>query len=241
MSPDDLNARYNAYIESLRARLPRDDAMRAAVGTDFHANGVLERELLRMYGLARDHYLIDVGCGSGRLAVNVSAYLQGRYLGIDINRELLAYAAETCGRPDWRFELGAGLTIAEADGTADMVCFFSVFTHLLHEQSYAYLLEARRVLKPGGRVLFTFLEFTSPYLWQIFEQNVRDIGKGLPLNVFLSRDAIAAWVPHLGMRLIELRDSDTPHIPIADPIRYDNGRTVEGMGWLGQSFCVLEK
>ncbi|MFO1323155.1 MAG: class I SAM-dependent methyltransferase [Burkholderiales bacterium] len=232
---------YATYIASLKARLPLDDAMRAAVGTDFDANGIVERELLRHYGLASDHYLVDVGCGSGRLAVKLRDWLRGPYLGVDINADLLAYARAGAGRGDWRFELGSGFAIPEADACADFVSFFSVFTHLLHEQSYVYLQEARRVLKPGGRVVFSFIEFASAHQWKIFEENVRDLGRPVPLNMFVGRDAIGAWAAHLPMRIVDLRGSTTPHIPLSEPVRYDNGTVVDGYGWLGQSICVLEK
>jgi len=236
-----FDANYATYIESLKQRLPHDDAMRAAVGTDFEAVGIVERELLRAYGLEPDHYLIDVGCGSGRLAVKLKNWLRGRYLGIDINPDLLAFASTAATRSDWRFELGSGLSIPEADGAADMVCFYSVFTHLLHEQSYVYLQDARRVLRPGGRILFSFLEFAAPHQLTIFEGNVADLGKPVPLNMFIGRDAVGAWAAHLDMQIIEMRGSTTPHIPLPEPVRYDDGTVIERFGWLGQSFCVLQK
>ena len=46
-----------------------------------------------------------------------------------------------------------GAPIPAPDGEADMVCFFSVLTHLLHEESYVYLQDARRVLKPTGKLV----------------------------------------------------------------------------------------
>ncbi len=241
MDAQPFASNYAAYVDSLKQRLPLDDAMRAAVGTDFDAVGTIERELLRLHGLEQDHFLIDVGCGSGRLAVKLRDWLRGRYLGIDINPDLLTFAAGAAGRGDWRFERGPGLAIPEADGSADMVCFFSVFTHLLHEQSYVYLQEARRVLRSGGRIVFSFIEFASAHQWRIFEENVDNLGKPVPLNMFVGRDAIGAWASHLSLRIVELRSSTTPHIPLPRPIRYDDGTVIEGFGWLGQSICVLEK
>jgi ubiquinone/menaquinone biosynthesis C-methylase UbiE len=117
-----------------------------------------------MNGLQPDGYLFDVGCGPGRLAKPLSAYLNGRYLGIDIVPELVEHARATVDRPDWRFKVADGLTIPEKVGEANQVCFFSVLTHLLHEQSFRYLEEARRVLKPTGRIIFSFLEFGAPDL-----------------------------------------------------------------------------
>jgi 2-polyprenyl-3-methyl-5-hydroxy-6-metoxy-1,4-benzoquinol methylase len=240
MSKLDPRESYASRVAQLKTELPYDDAMRAAVGCDFEANGVVERELLIQCGLRPEHFLVDVGCGSGRLAVPLASWLTGRYLGIDIVPELVEYAARHVNRPDWRFEPAAGFTIPAADGEADMVCFFSVLTHLLHEQSYLYLTESRRVLKRGGRIVFTFIEFATPHHWNLFEDSIRHVDDARqPLNVFISRDAIRLWAQHLGLEVELIRESVEPHIPIPHPVRYDDGRTAEGMVALGQSIAVL--
>src|SRR5262249_42022284 len=159
--------------------------------------GILQCELLKHYGLKPDSYLIDVGCGSGRTAKPLSDFLVGKYLGTDIVMDLLTFAKELCSRPDWRFEQTTGLTIPEHDRQADMVCFFSVLTHLLHEQSYLYLQEAKRVLKPGGRIVFSFLEFAIPRHWDVFETNIHHVNNATHLNQFIGRDGIRAWADHL--------------------------------------------
>ena len=58
--------------------------------------------------------------------------------------------------------LNRALYIPAPDACADMVCAFSVFTHLLHTETYLYLEDIRRVLRPGGRLVFSFLEFANP-------------------------------------------------------------------------------
>ncbi len=240
MSKLDPRESYASRVAQLKTELPYDDAMRAAVGCDFEANGVVERELLIQCGLRPEHFLIDVGCGSGRLALPLASWLTGRYLGIDIVPELVEYAARHVNRPDWRFEPAAGFTIPAADGEADMVCFFSVLTHLLHEQSYLYLTESKRVLKPGGRIVFTFIEFATPHHWNLFEDSIRQVDDARqPLNVFISRDAIRLWARYLGLEVELIRESVEPHIPIPHPVRYDDGRVAEGLVALGQSIAVL--
>jgi len=216
--------------------------MKLAVGGQFDSFGTLERELLIRYGLQPDGYVIDVGCGSGRLAKPLSQYLPaGKYLGTDIVPELVDYARNLVARPDWRFEVANGLCIPEQDDQADMVCFFSVFTHLLHEQSYVYLQEAKRVLKPGGKIVFSFLDFAIPCHWAVFESNVRDINGECPLNMFLSRDGIQAWAEHLRLEIETFHDGDKPHIPLPHPIILEDGTVMQEQGNLGQSVCVLVK
>jgi len=237
----DSRGAYFRLVRSLVKQHGLDQGMRLAVGGEFDSFGILECEILVQYGLQPDGYVVDVGCGSGRLAKPLSQYLTGKYLGIDIVPELVDYARNLVARPGWRFEIASGLHIPEQDGQADMVCFFSVFTHLLHEQSYVYLQEAQRVLKPGGKIIFSFLDFAIPCHWAVFESNVRDIGGEYPMNMFISQDGIRAWAEHLNLEIEAFHDGDKPHIPLPHPITLEGGTVMQGQGNLGQSVCVLVK
>jgi len=128
------------------------------------------------------------------------------------------------------------LEIPERDDAADMICFFSVFTHLLHEHSFTYLREAARVVRPGGRLVFSFLEYALH--WPIFEQTVADVDGALPLNVFLGRDAIAAWAHHLELDVISIEGNTT--LPLHEPIVLSDGTRASELA-LGQSLAVLER
>ncbi len=241
MNKLDIRSTYRHFVGSLIRRHGRREAMPIAIGGDFEVFGVLQQEVLIEYGLQPDDYVVDVGCGSGRLAKALRNYLRGPYLGLDIVPELVDYARELVDRTDWRFEIASGLEIPEREGDVDIVCFFSVFPHLLHEQSYAYLKEARRVLKPGGRIIFSFLEFTVPSHWAVFEDNIADIGGQEPLNMFISRDAIEAWAAHLALEIVAIHDGDKPHVRLPHPVTLENGTVMSGQGNLGQSVCVLKK
>jgi ubiquinone/menaquinone biosynthesis C-methylase UbiE len=214
--------------------------MKVAIGGQFDAYGQVEADMLRFYGLRDDATLIDVGCGSGRLAIPLSRTHRGAYLGTDIVPDLVEFARKTCSRPDWRFEVVDNLEIPAAARSADMVCFFSVLTHLLHEQSYLYLEEAKRVLKPGGRIVFSFLEFRMPFHWSVFASTVDDARRNEhPLNVFIERNAIEAWAAHLGLTVVDMRDGDEQFVPLSRPVTLDSGQVLTERGNLGQSICVL--
>lgn len=238
----DHQTSYQEHLDKLkRGGGGHERAMQQAIGGEFRTMGVLEANLLLQSGLPAGGYVIDVGCGSGRLSSQLAPLWDGHYLGIDILEELLVHARSITSRKDWRFARGAGLTIPEADGKADMVCFFSVFTHLLHEETYVYLREAMRVLRPGGKIVFSFLEFRIPSHWAVFAQDVANVGTRQVLNQFMSRDGIEAWAQRLGLQVETIQDGDKPHIPISEPLKFDDGRRIEGMGALGQSVCVLVK
>ena len=215
--------------------------MSLAVGGDFQAVGLLEYYLLRQAGLQPGHTLVDVGCGSGRLAFHLKDYLQGQYIGLDVVPELFQYAQRKCQRPDWKFYAAPGLTIPEPNDSADFICFFSVFTHLLHEETFRYLEDAKRVLKPTGKIIFSFLEFAIPSHWDMFQSTLEDKNPDRVLNQFMSRDGIGAFAARLGLSVIEIADGDKPHIHLDQVVRWDDGKEMIGIGNLGQSVCVLAK
>jgi len=230
---------YNTFVEKLTKEYPLDQAMELAVGGQFEAMGLLQKDLLIGSGLRPEHSIVDVGCGSGRLAKQLDGYLTGEYLGIDVVPALVDYGRSHCRRPEWRFEVATDLQIPAEDSSADLVCFFSVFTHLRHEESYLYLREAKRVLKPKGKVVFSFLEFLIPSQWHVFEIDLQNRNAEVPINQFMSRDAITAWAAHLGLEVEAVHDGDKPHISLNQPVSLADGLTFQDRGFLGQSVCVL--
>lgn len=223
-----LKAAYERHVSRLRSEHPEEEAMSLAVGGGFEQIGNIELALLQHFGLRPDGYLIDVGCGSGRLAKPLSSYLSGHYSGFDVVADLVEHARKISERSDWRFEVVDHIQIPERDGCADMVCFFSVLTHLMHEQSYWYLEEAIRVVKPAGKIVFTFLDFAEPMHWPIFIDTLQKSKSSIdmPINVFISREMIETWSSHLNVT-IEAFVRATEAIVSA--------------GAAGQSLCVLRK
>jgi ubiquinone/menaquinone biosynthesis C-methylase UbiE len=237
----DFRRAYNEHKDRLLKLHTRDKAMELAVGGDFVATGILQRELLIMCGLTPKSALVDVGCGSGRLAVALKDYLRGPYLGTDVVADFLKYGQRVAGRRDFRFMVTQGLDIPARDAEADMVCFFSVFTHLLHEQSYRYLQEAMRVLRGGGFAVFSFLEFAMDFHWNVFQETLQQQDEPNHLNMFIERPAISAWARHLGFEIERFIDGDERVIPLPHPVQTDDGSTLEGLACFNQSVCVLKK
>lgn len=237
----DKGQRYRRYVEEQLGSAGADEAMHKAIGGEFDAIGAIQCDLLIAQGLRPDGNVIDIGCGSGRLALPLSKYLtdEAHYLGTDVVPDLLTYARALVQRPSWRFEPAKGFTIPAEDNTADIVCFFSVITHLRHEHSYLYLREAKRVLKPTGRIVVSFLEFAIPSHWAVFRHNFRHPHADKPLDQFVSRDALSAWAGHLGLDIIEILDGDKQNIPLRAPVTMEHGATYEDLGAMGQSVVVF--
>jgi len=204
------NARFS-YQETMSrflASYDRESAMSYMVGGQYEKMGEKLRRIVEDHGLKDGDYLIDVGCGSGRLAwaLSQSKFRDTiRYLGIDIVPEMLEFAAEKCRQPDWRFELALEPKIPEVDESADMICFMSVFTHLMQEESFLYLREAQRVLKPGGLILASYLDINASEHWKIFEANVNsaEARQSKPMDIFLSQDFLRIWAGKLDLAIVQ--------------------------------------
>ncbi len=202
---------YTAYVRGLLEVHPLDEAMSYAVGGSYDQTGVHLVEVLERCGLKEGMSVIDLGCGSGRLAKHLGLrYDNIQYVGIDIVQELLDYAKDQ-SPSHFEFILNHTLKIPASDESADMVAIFSVITHLLHQESFAYLREARRTLRPGGRIVFSFLE--SDHNWPIFQGMVDRAEAGIKddqLNMITERSQIDAWARRLAMDVVSY-DFGLPH------------------------------
>lgn len=109
------------------------------------------RHLVERLGFEEAAHVLDIGCGTGRLARWVSERLgpKGRVVGIDPLAERISIARSHGSAV--RFEVGQaeGLGAFE-DASFDVVCMSSVL-HWVTDKAKA-LTEARRVLRPGGRL-----------------------------------------------------------------------------------------
>jgi ubiquinone/menaquinone biosynthesis C-methylase UbiE len=201
---------YRAHVQQLMAQYPLDEAMSLAVGGDYDGTGKALVAILQNCGLSEGMSIIDLGCGSGRLAKHLGiTFDRLNYLGIDVVQELLDYARSKSPE-GYQFKLNHELRFPAENEAADMIVAFSVFTHLLHEESYIYLDDARRVLRPGGSVVFSFLEAATN--WPIFEAMIGNAKTKTRthLNMIIERSQIQAWADHLGFEVLGY-DFGPPH------------------------------
>jgi cyclopropane fatty-acyl-phospholipid synthase-like methyltransferase len=156
----DYQALYEAHARNLKGSDVVGDG-------DFDVVGKAELEILKEAGLRPESALLDFGCGIGRLARWAIPFLtDGSYVGIDISPTMIRRAQELCspllGRCRVKWFVQTTSNFALPPESLDMVCAFSVFTHMEHEDSYRYLSDAFRIVKPGGRFLLTCLPIQTP-------------------------------------------------------------------------------
>jgi SAM-dependent methyltransferase len=150
---------YRRLMRTMRRRQATlEGAILRTTGAADLEFGAVQLSILTAAGLGESGYLIDVGCGSGRVGLALRSLPNVKYMGTDIIPEMIAFAREKCNRPDWRFVVVEGLSIPEDDGVADYVSFFSVITHLAPHESLGYLQDAARTLKRGGKIVASFLD-----------------------------------------------------------------------------------
>jgi len=128
--------------------------------------------LTQLAGLTPQSDVVDIGCGIGRIARPLAAFLTtGTYAGFDVDPRGITWCSERYPADRFSFTL-ADLRNARYNptGTAsardyrfpydddrfDVAVMTSVVTHLQAPEAEHYLAEAMRVLKPGGRLLATF-------------------------------------------------------------------------------------
>ncbi len=136
---------------------------------DYHWNSGWNTAALQLLvGLRAGQRLLDIGCGSGRLARGLYGWFGDHFVGVDIVPELIEYCRRTY--PRYRFELldlesdyynptsegsPADVRLDFPDGSFDVITMFSVLTHVTKDVTNRYFQESRRLLAPGGSLFFT--------------------------------------------------------------------------------------
>lgn len=127
------------------------------------------RELARLGPADR---VLEVGCGTGRLARPLVRFLEeGTYDGLDVDREAIGWCRRAYRRHgNARFlradvfdprehpggaHRGDEYCLPYPDASFDVAVMLGVLSHLLEAEAARHLEELGRVLAPGGRVLAT--------------------------------------------------------------------------------------
>ena len=164
-------------------------------------------ELLVQYSRP-DASALELGCGGGRITA-AAAKLFRHVHATDVSREMLRKCRESVRAPNVSFHKLDGFTLEEfADASVDFVYSHDVFVHFPALQVYSYLLEFRRVLKPGGQGLISFLHFVTQFEW--FKQLSLDYFRQRRVppharHYFVTEEMLRAMLADLGLSIREIR------------------------------------
>jgi ubiquinone/menaquinone biosynthesis C-methylase UbiE len=138
--------------------LPLYDPLTKILGVD-----TARRTLLDQAELRSGYHVLDVGCGTGTLAVLIKRlYPTVDVVGLDPDPKALARAERKAARAGAPVQFIRGFAdgIHVPDATFDRVFSSMMFHHLQGDHKEQAMREMRRVLKSGGRL--EFLDFAGP-------------------------------------------------------------------------------
>jgi SAM-dependent methyltransferase len=159
--------------------------------TDFLQTAEMEaKRLVENCGITEEGAVLDIGCGTGRLAIGLLRTLGDavQYRGVDVSEPAIAWCRRYIEKqhPNYRFihinienerynphgkRIDTTFHLPLADATFDAIYLYSVFSHMELQDVKMYLNEFRRLLKPTGTIfLTTFVEENVPE----FEVNPKD-------------------------------------------------------------------
>ena len=174
--------------------LPLYDPLTRLLGVD-----QARRELLVQAALQPGHRVLDVGCGTGTLAVLIkSLYWQVDVAALDPDAKALARARRKAESANVliAFEQGFSDALPHEDSSFDRVFSSMMFHHLDLGEKHKMLAEARRVLKPGGRL--HLLDFGGPETqgamarWLHANDRIRDNGEETVLTLLSEAGLVGA-------------------------------------------------
>ena len=121
-------------------------------------------KLVALARLAPGEAVLDVGCGTGTLAITARRQVgpSGTVHGIDASPEMIARAERKARTADVEvaFKIGSAQNLPFADAQFDAVTLTVMLHHLPRKGREECAREVRRVLKPGGRALV--VDFGGP-------------------------------------------------------------------------------
>ena len=118
---------------------------------------VYREQALHLAGLKPGESVLDVGCGTGTLAIAAKRHVgpTGTVYGIDASPEMIARASKKARKADSEviFKNATAEALPFPDSHFDAVLNTIMLHHLPRKARQQCIQEIRRVLKPGGRAL----------------------------------------------------------------------------------------
>lgn len=126
------------------------------VAAVFVGDRAIKRRVLANAALRPGDAVLDIGCGTGTLAVAAARAVPGvRVTGLDADPSILVKARRRAGAAglEMKFDQGMSTDLPYPDNSFDVVLSTLFFHHLPDSAKHETATEVLRVLRPGGRVV----------------------------------------------------------------------------------------
>jgi SAM-dependent methyltransferase len=135
------------------------DGYRSAIGAekDWERHGDLQRDFLISQGLTPRNTLLEIGCGTGRLARKIAPYLgMTNYVGVDISEGAVRSANALSEEEGWAAKMPTISTLWPVR-RVDYIWAFSVTIHLPQEILFELMHRASAVMHLASRFYFSYV------------------------------------------------------------------------------------
>ena len=147
---------YGHFSDSLHERI-RIEAFGEDIGQNSWITSGEFCEFIDWLEITSEDLVLDVGCGAGGPAIFLAQRARCRVIGIDLNESGIREASSSAQRKSLEriafYEADASKPLPFQDKTFDVVFSIDSMNHF--EDRLSVLREFRRIIRVGGRLLFT--------------------------------------------------------------------------------------
>jgi ubiquinone/menaquinone biosynthesis C-methylase UbiE len=169
----------------------------------------IKRRVLERVAIASGEDVLDVGCGTGTLALAAAhAAPSVRVTGLDADPSILAQAekkAAAAGR-DIRFDQGRSTALPYADASFDLVLSTLFFHHLPDDAKRQSATELVRVLRPGGRLVVGDLGRPQDPLMRVAVRVTVQLFDGVTTTALNVRGQLPDVLAGVGLEAVTVHD-----------------------------------
>lgn len=202
-----LQADGDGFIPALRFHrlTPLFDFVAAVAVRD----RALKRRVLACAAIVGDEQVLDIGCGTGTLAIAAARAAPGvRVTGLDADASILARARRKAAGAGLEigFDQGSSTGLPYADASFDLVLSTLFFHHLPDDAKRQSATELVRVLRPGGRVVVGDLGHPQDPLMQIAVRVTVQLLDGVATTALNVRGELRDVLADAGLQEVAVRD-----------------------------------
>jgi ubiquinone/menaquinone biosynthesis C-methylase UbiE len=169
----------------------------------------IKRRVLDRAGIDSGENVLDVGCGTGTLAVAAARAAPGvAVTGLDADASILSRAREKASDAgvEIRFDEGKSAALPYADASFDVVLSTLVFHHLPDDAKRQTAAELVRVLRPGGRLVVGDLGRPQDPFMRIAVRMTVQLLDGVTTTALNVRGELQDVLAGAGLRAVTVRD-----------------------------------